>query len=168
MREITSLGPVFVVYGPPRTKKNSPQRKRRGHRTVTLPSEAYCTWESRAQLSLPAVRRAFESEGYVLPFTTALNCNIQVYLEVFNGDPVGFYQGWADWLQKVGIIANDVQIRSWDGSWLHKDADCPRIECQLEAVEDPEFARVMAARAKRKPRAPRKRAPKRKGVVKHG
>lgn len=168
MRELVTLGPRFAVFGPPRTKKNSPQRKRRGRRTFTLPSEAYCTWESRARLSLPAVRRGFEEAGISLPITEPVNCNIQVYLEVFNGDPVGFYQGWADWMQKVGIIRNDVQVRSWDGSWLHKDAERPRIECQLAVVEDTEFARVMAARARRKPRAPRKRALKRKGAVKHG
>lgn len=168
MRELAPIGPVFTVYGPPRTKKNSLRRKRRGNRTFTVPSEAFCAWESRARLSLPAVRRGFENAGVSLPITDALNCDIQVYLEVFNGDPVGFYQGFADWLQKVGIIANDAQVRSWDGSWLHKDADRPRIECQLAVVEDTEFARVMAARARRKPRAPRKRALKGKGVVKHG
>lgn len=39
-----------------------------------------------------------------------------------------------DWLQRAGVLANDRQIASWDGSRLDKDASRPRVEVAIEVL----------------------------------
>ena len=126
---------TFEVPGPPRTKKNHGERVRRGTRTLSVPSEAYRVWAWRAKFAVPAIRRAAAEIGLALPITADVNCRATFYRHADVGDAVGFYQGVADWMENVGILKNDVQIRSWDGSRLSKDKARPRVEVTLEAIE---------------------------------
>lgn len=148
-------GLQFVIYGTPRTKKNSGRRKYsfRMKRTLNVPSEAYETWESVAFKSLPLIRQICRDAGVLLPIGSDVNCAALVYRHADVGDAVGFYQGLADWLQKVGILLNDVQVRQWDGARLLKDSKLPRIEVTLDELP----ARAKTARA------PRKKATAKKG-----
>lgn len=154
--------PKFTLFGVPRTKKNHGERVKRGHRTFTVPSAAHERWVWIAKKSLPVVRQQLLDAGLVLPITVPLNAAVQIYREAWIGDAVGYYQAIADWLEKVGIVENDRQIRSWDRTRLRKDADLPRVEIVLEEVEDEEFAALAASRPKatgtrRAANGPRKR-----------
>ncbi len=144
----------FTVAGPPRTKKTSNRivqiKGKNGARGFTkiLPSEAYEDWFKAAMLQAPAIRRALLNAGATLPLTGLLNVRAMFYRERLSGDATGFYQGLADWLQEprqskgrtvrqgAGIIRDDAQIVSWDGSRLLKDAACPRVEVRIEVVEE--------------------------------
>jgi hypothetical protein len=141
----------FAIAGAPRTKKNHGRRKYsfRLKRTLNIPSEAYEDWASQALRSLPSIRRAAEFAGIVLPIEADVNCAAIFHRQALAGDAVGYYQGVADWMENVNILRNDVQIVSWDGSRLAKDATNPRIEVRLEFLPpQPKPAR-----------APRKKAP---------
>lgn len=62
-----------------------------------------------------------------LPIRENVNVRALFFREKNIGDAVGFYQALADALQEGGIVANDRQIVSWDGSRLLKDTERPRI-----------------------------------------
>ena len=128
-------GLTFTIHGAPRTKKNHGRRIRRGNRTYSIPSEAYEAWTVEARKSLPAIWRALHHAGITGPITADLNCTALIWRHADVGDAVGYYQGIADWLESVGIIKNDVQIRAWDGSRLLKDAQFPRVEITLDELE---------------------------------
>ena len=71
-----------------------------------------------------------------VPAGVRLNCRATFYRDTNAGDAVGFYQGVADILESHGILENDRQLVSWDGSRLRKDPERPRVEIVLE--ESPE------------------------------
>ena len=152
--------PKFTLFGAPRTKKNHGQRLKRGNRVFNVASDAHERWVWIAKKSLPVVRQQLLDAGLVLPITAPLNAVALIYREAWTGDAVGYYQAIADWLQKIGIIENDRQIRSWDGTRLRKDADLPRVEIVLEEVADEEYAALAASR----PKATKKRRAKRRPV----
>ena len=149
-------GLTFSVYGAPRTKKNSGRRKYSfaRKRTFNVPSEAYETWARIARKSLPLIKQQIADAGVGLPISCDLNCQAVIYRLADAGDAVGFYQGLADWLQDVGIVVDDVQIRQWDGSRLTKDAKLPRIEITLDELP----AREKTPRAAKGPKKARKDA----------
>ena len=129
-------GLTFTIYGTPRTKKNSGRRKYsfRQKRTFNVPSEAYETWAAIAGKSLPLIRQIVDDAGIGLPIAADVNCAALIYRHADVGDAVGFQQGLADWLENAGILKNDVQIRTWDGTRLLKDATMPRIEVTLDEL----------------------------------
>jgi hypothetical protein len=146
--------PAFTIAGPPRTKKTSNRivqiRAKGGGRGFTkiLPSEAHEAWFKAAMQQAPGIRAALLRAGVRLPLAGLLNVRAMFYRDRLSGDATGFYQGLADWLQEprankdgktirqgAGIIRDDAQIVSWDGSRLLKDAARPRIEVQIEVVE---------------------------------
>ncbi len=119
----------FVILGAPRTKKNSGWRTKLGHQ---MPSHAYLAWEAIAGPQLAIVRARFKLK---FPILTDVNCEAIFYRDADRGDAVGYYQALADCLEKHGILKNDRQIVSWDGSRLRK-AEEPRVEVRLApAVE---------------------------------
>lgn len=75
----------------------------------------------------------------LVPAGLALNCRATFYRHANVGDAVGFYQGVADVLESHGIVDNDRQLVSWDGSRLRKDKDRPRVELVLEEIPDDLF-----------------------------
>lgn len=118
---------AFTVPGPPRTKKNSLRRKMIGGQLKTLPSEAWCAWRDKAK---PEIQR-WRNEQNLAQITWQVNCRALFFRAAAAGDAVGFYQGLADLLEEAGILADDKQIISWDGSRLEKDARNPRVEVVL-------------------------------------
>lgn len=132
-RPKTQVAPVapgriaFTVPGPPRTKKNSLRRKMIGGQLKTLPSEAWCAWRDKAK---PEIQR-WRNEQNFAQITWQVNCRALFFRAAAAGDAVGFYQGLADLLEEAGILADDKQIVSWDGSRLEKDARNPRVEVVL-------------------------------------
>lgn len=123
------LGFCVVLHGAPRTKKTSNRIVRVGKFSKVLPSLAFEEWNKLVQPQL-AMARAKKSG---LPFTDNVNVKALVFREKNLGDAVGFYQALADALEEGGIVENDRQIVSWDGSRLLKDSDNPRIIVTVEA-----------------------------------
>jgi hypothetical protein len=143
----------FTVPGPPRTKKTSQRivqiKAKGGGRGFTkiLPSEAFMEWFKRAMQYAPLIRAQLARAGVRLPITAFVQVRATFYRDRDSGDLLGYEQALADWLQApkinergklirqgAGVIADDVQIRSWDGSRLSKDAACPRIEVELSVI----------------------------------
>jgi hypothetical protein len=122
-------GPIrLVIYGAPRTKKNSNRLVTAGGRQRVLPSAAWKGWAASARLEYQA--KLFPLRGVAYP----VNCCALFYRDAERGDAVGYYQGLADLLESRGILANDKHIVSWDGSRLLKDAARPRVELILTPV----------------------------------
>ncbi len=118
----------LVVFGAPRTKKNSSRVVKAGRFTKVLPSEAYERWEAMA---LPQMRIARAGRP---PITEDVNVRAVFYRDAARGDAVGYYQALADALEKAGVLVNDKQIVSWDGTRLSKDAKNPRVEIEIEVL----------------------------------
>lgn len=158
----------FTIAGAPRTKKTSNRIVRipgkggaRGF-TKILPSEAHEAWFKLAMQQAPGIRMALLRAGAELPLAGDINARVTFFRERESGDFLGYAQAIADFLQEpkhdergkvrrngAGIIVDDVQIRSWDGSRLAKDAARPRIEVCLEVTRERAVERdlFMEARA---------------------
>ena len=136
---------TFVLPVVPRTKKNSRTHVRKRAKTgnmitVPLPSDAYREMEGQI------VSWAHDIRGNVLVgcvvwcacelnLTQPLNCAAIFYRDADRGDAVGYYQGLADALESAGVLSDDKWIVQWDGSRLAKDAERPRIEVTLTALD---------------------------------
>lgn len=146
-------GATFSITGAPRTKKTSNRiiqiKAKGGGRGFTkiLPSEAHEAWFKGAMLQAGEIRRALTDAGLELPIQGDVNISAIFYRERAAGDLTGFMQALADFLQEprvnesgkttrhgAGVLRDDVQIVSWDGSRLSKDSACPRIEVRIQVV----------------------------------
>lgn len=128
---------AFTVLGAPRTKKNHGERwKPKGSNlTLTVPSKAWRDWLQGVAFLLPGGRTRLRfTDGETLLFR--VNCRGIFYRDANRGDAVGYYQGLADLLEKTGVVKNDAQIVSWDGSRLLIDRKNPRVEVILESAEE--------------------------------
>lgn len=124
----------FTIPGAPRTKKNHGRVVKRGNRKFHVPSEAFETWNSEAQFHLMRVRTSRGGRAWIANHgADNVNCHATFFRDANRGDAVGYYQALADALQESGILQNDAQIVSWDGSRLMKSAE-PRIEVLLEVL----------------------------------
>lgn len=95
-----------------------------------LPSKPYREWESAAaEYIIPRL----EGLRAYLPINYPVHIMALIYREANQGDWVGYTQGIGDFLQKLGVITNDVLICHWDGTRLRKDADSPRVELWISA-----------------------------------
>lgn len=135
--------PSFVLQASaPRTKKTSNRivqiKAKGGGRGFTkiLPSKAHEDWFKLAMQECVVIKAKMRQRGVELPLPHSLNVRAIFYRERLSGDATGFYQALADLIQAAGIVINDSQLVSWDGSRLRKDAAKPRIEVFLEVVEE--------------------------------
>ncbi len=145
---------AFSILAPPRTKKNSPiptpARTKDGRPFVRiLPSAAYRKWLKSAIQQSPAIRSRLARAGVQLPIRGTVAVRALVYRESRTGDLLGYLDAISDALQMplanrhgkttregMGIIADDRLVVSWDGSRLLRDPACPRVEVQIEVVEE--------------------------------
>lgn len=134
----------FTLPVVPRTKKNSPRQVRRRAKTtgklitIPIPSEAYEKMEEQvvawaAAAYHPQWSGCFTASRFCL--AQPLNCCAIFYRDANRGDAVGYYQGLADALESAGVLSDDKWIVQWDGSRLAKDAERPRIEVTLTALD---------------------------------
>ena len=136
----------LVVSGPPRTKKTSNRIFQVGRKcpvchkgtAKVMPSEAWTNWAASASVSrlMP------------LPWRTptgSVNVAALFYRDANIGDATGYYQGLADLLEARGVLANDRQAVTWDGSRLLIDRVRPRVEVVLTAVVDDPLRDTVAA-----------------------
>lgn len=111
-----------------------------------LPSEAHEEWFTRAMQQSPIIRQRLIRAGIDIPIRDRINVRALFFRDAERGDLTGYMQALADWLQEpqhkngkttrngAGIIGNDSQIASWDGTRMLKDAAAPRIEVQISIV----------------------------------
>lgn len=132
---------------PPRTKKNHSRIIPGMRHPILLPSKAYKDWEKGCIRSLTPVLYEMRQQG-LLGLTDFVNCEAKIYRDRNVGDTNGYTQAIGDMLEKVGIIANDRQIESWDGTERLKDAALPRLELVITFLRP----------AKAKPSTPKQKA----------
>lgn len=141
----------FKLFGPPRTKKTSSRivafgrpcyvcRKRPFQKII--PSEAFEEFEARSLTQSVVICAAIRALGISLPITEDVQVSALVYRDADRGDMTGFMQAIADVIQAptenrkgMGIIRDDSQIASWDGTRLLIDRDRPRIEIEIKVIE---------------------------------
>lgn len=154
-----SNGIRVVLTGVPRTKKSHNRIVRVGGFNKILPSKAHEAWFKAAMTTVPKLQHWARKEGFELPLKGPVEVRAIFYRDAQRGDLLGFLQAIADWMQApvtrlyngvprvtrqgAGIICDDVQIVSWDGSRLEKDAANPRVDiivrpfqCHLELTEE--------------------------------
>jgi Holliday junction resolvase RusA-like endonuclease len=147
----------FVILGAPRTKKTSnairciergsrcagpggcglPLARQRcgrcGHekpgRMAVFPSDQNRQWTATA---LPQLRLVVAGRD---PLTVDVNVAAVFYRDADRGDATGYMQALADALQEAGVLKNDEQIKSWDGTRLRVDRTNPRIEVEITRME---------------------------------
>lgn len=118
-----------------------------------LPSEAHEEWFKTAMQYGMLIRGQLQRAGATLPISGPVEVEAVFYRDANRGDLLGFEQALADWMQApkfsepkpgkpprqlrdgAGIIVDDVQVVSWDGSRLAKDAANPRIEVTIYPIE---------------------------------
>ena len=122
----------FTILGAPRTKKNHSRLVWAGNRPRVLPSEAHEEWFGPALLMAKSIVNRLHYQSF--PITIDVNVCATFYRDRNTGDANGYYQALADLLEKAGVVKNDRQIVSWDGSRLRKDAENPRIEVSIQEV----------------------------------
>lgn len=134
---------VLVIYGAPRTKKTSQQiavNKATGA-TFIVQNKLLQQWTKSARLQLASqwgARPALRGDVEV----TAL-----IYRDRAVGDMLNYAQAIADVLQAHrkrikgrmvtlwhGVIDDDRQVVSWDGSRMFKDAERPRVELTVRVL----------------------------------
>lgn len=144
----------LIITGTPRTKKND-RVMGKAAKPLHLPSKAYMKWEREAEIRIPGVCLqppwgfGYLREAEALLWTgrqiepllhqamlpdRPLNCEALIYRHADVGDPVGFYQAIADLLEHKRVLANDRQIRQWDGTRCLVDRAQPRVELTLTAL----------------------------------
>ena len=120
----------LIIFGQPITKKNSQQIIMAGKRPCIIQSKAFKAYEKLAKDQL--ARWCF-SEPYIKP----LEVTCLYYLATARTpDLCNLMAATHDILEHCGIIANDVQIKSVDGSRIMgKDPD-PRVEITITAIKE--------------------------------
>lgn len=141
--------PTFVISGPPRTKKAHNRIVRFGKAKEfikVMPSEAYFEWHKLAMQQSGLICSQLRRAGFRLPITEPVRVKALFYREARTGDLTGYLQALGDWLQDsrqrngktvrvgAGIIRDDSQIESWDGSRRMHDKLRPRIEVTVEII----------------------------------
>jgi hypothetical protein len=118
---------TLTLYGAPRTKKTHNRLVVHQGRHKVLPSAQWTAW-----------RDALKASGQVKPWMRLrdqpYNCAALFYRDADRGDATGYYQGLADVLVYLGILSDDVWVRTWNGSELLKNSAHPRVEIVLTPV----------------------------------
>lgn len=143
----------IIIPGAPRTKKTSNRIIKLGSFHKVMPSEAYMAWFKEAMRRVSEIQDWAHSEGINLPITGPVWVKASFYLEnAKQGDLCGYLQGIGDWLQErrfnanmkpprmtrdgAGIITDDKQVVSWDGSRVFIDRLNPRTEIEVRAYQE--------------------------------
>lgn len=116
-----------VIPGAPATKKTGQviARRRGTGQPFVLPSQRSRQWEQRASLALGARWRMVALTGPV--WVTALFYRASHT----TADLHGYMQALADALETAGVLADDRQIVSWDGTRKLVDKAHPRVEVTI-------------------------------------
>jgi Holliday junction resolvase RusA-like endonuclease len=126
--------PVHItILGPCATKKNSGRIARtKNGIPFLLPSKPYVKWLA---VAAPQARVQWFT---IVGGSLASPCGIAAtfYRARRVGDLDNFLAALGDCLQKAGVIKNDRQIMSWDGSRLEADPKNPRVELLITPLNE--------------------------------
>lgn len=120
---------TVVLYGDVKPKKNSRRLVRAGRKRVSLPSAAFEAWAQYAGLQLNRAWRGLPS------LTGPVAVKALIYRRRDTGDLDNMLASVGDLLQTCRVLANDRQIRSWDGSRLLLDRHVPRVEITVARLD---------------------------------
>lgn len=120
----------LTLYGDPRTKKNSARILSRAGRPFVAPSKAFedyqtaCLWQIRAP---PA------------PISARVNVRCVYYMATRRRvDLANLIEATTDILVKASVLADDNSqiVAAHDGSRVELDRENPRVEIEIEEMED--------------------------------
>lgn len=120
----------FVIYGNPRTKKNSGRiayNKRTG-KPFVLPSKAYEDYTADALRQI-----VYGGE----PISCRVNCKYLYYMQTKRlCDRLNLQEATDDILVERGVLADDNYsiVAGHDGSRVYVDKDNPRVEITITAI----------------------------------
>jgi Holliday junction resolvase RusA-like endonuclease len=118
----------LIIPGQPATKKNSQMARCVNGKPVVLQSKAYRTYEKMAFKALLACPRA-EFAGPVV-------VTVHYWLkDKRRPDLNNLMAATADILEKAGVISDDREIVSWDGSRIMGTSPNPRAEITIKALD---------------------------------
>jgi Holliday junction resolvase RusA-like endonuclease len=122
----------IIIHGQPITKKNSQQIIMAGKRPCIIQSKAYRVYEKAAKEQL------YLYSTFPEPILGPVEVKCLYYLATARTpDLCNLMAATHDILEHCGVIANDEQIKSVDGSRIMgKDATNPRVEIIIRAMED--------------------------------
>ena len=127
--QAASAGLHLVIPGPPVTKKNSQVARCVNGKPVVIPSKAYRAYEKMALKALLACHRT-EVSGPVM-------VTVRYWLkDKRRPDLNNLLAATADILQKAGVIVDDRDIVSWDGSRIMGVSPKPRAEILVQVLPD--------------------------------
>ncbi len=140
---------TFTIMGAPRTKKTSNRIVRAGAFSKVLPSEAHEAWFKEAMSQAVLIQRFLRAQGLEQTIDHPVAVAAIFYRDRNVGDLCGYLQSLGDFMQApkvlpsgkisrngAGIIGDDSQIVSWDGSRLRKDSVNPRIDVAVQVLEN--------------------------------
>ena len=120
----------LVIYGPPRTKKNSGRIFRRADATpFVMPSATSVAW---ARLAIPQLVRQWIGRATL---TGPIHLRAVIYRKARTGDLTNYLEAVGDALQAAGVIENDRLIVAID-ALLGYDKANPRVELRLAPMAD--------------------------------
>lgn len=104
---------------------------------IILPSDVY---EKYSKIAIPQLRAAWRRAGNPSPFEGEVWVEATFYRRSYVGRPDlhAMQEALADLLEEkrgAGVIGNDYQIVSWDGTRRSKDPKRPRTEIVIREVE---------------------------------
>lgn len=105
--------------------KNVPRRP------MILPSKAYKQWEKAARA---AVLEQVRDAGLSLPLTADVWVKAVAYCKGRLPDLSGMLESVGDCLEGI-IWADDMQIKSWDGSRVVRDKERQRVEVEIAEIK---------------------------------
>ena len=123
----------FTIPGRPATKKTSQRAFMRNGRQVVLPSKLSEAWERMAAMTISAEHGGEHCTGLVWVRASFFLADLRI------GDLHAYEQSLADAIERSGLIDNDKQIASWDGSRRYLDRKNPRVEFEIVDLPEPEF-----------------------------
>lgn len=119
-----------------------------------IPGKPYRDWFDGIMTFKPLILDQLRGDGVPLPITCPVQVSALVYRDRRTGDLLGYLESIGDALQAeawskpedgkkqkmirngLGIIENDSEIISWDGSRLMLDKDNPRVELTITTMEE--------------------------------
>lgn len=145
-----------IVSIPVKTKDGRPVMRNGSvvRRPIILPSEEYLQWFKTSMSLVPAIRDWAHANQIKLPITGPVHIKATFYKDAnHRGDLCGYLQALGDFLQArkvkidqrgvpkvtregAGIIDDDYDIYSWDGSRVLVDRINPRIDVEIRPMQD--------------------------------
>jgi Holliday junction resolvase RusA-like endonuclease len=121
----------IVLYVAPRTKKNNGQIIFNGGRRMIIPSKAYTKFEKECLMQITG--------KYKLKINAPVNIKAIFYMDARRKvDLTNLLEAVDDMLVKAEILADDNRniVAGHDGSRVYYDKENPRIELDIENMED--------------------------------